>query len=127
MSSSGDIHQKLEPVAELLPFEADLLNEESVHQGAEAFSEALVPEHAAHAQPALWWSQSAAPRSGGSALLVPDVPMCPAFPGHDWAPHMVGCPKSAQHAHAHIGAYHAHVLSIPGPEHDGPWLGPRSG
>ena len=92
--SAGDIHHKLEPVAELLPFEADLLNEESVHQGAEAFSEALVPEHAVHGQPALWWSQSAAQKSAPCALLVPDMPMRPAFPaqslmGHGWISHPV--------------------------------------
>ena len=69
---SGDGRTKLTPVAELLPFEGELLDEESAQREAEAFSEALVPEHAVHAgQPALWWSQSAAQRS---SLLVPNLP-----------------------------------------------------
>lgn len=72
MSCSGNGRTKLTPVAELLPYEGELLDEESAQREAEASSEALVPEHAVHAgQPALWWSQSAAQRS---SLLVPDLP-----------------------------------------------------
>ena len=98
---AGDIRRKLEPVEELLPFEADLLNEESVHQGAEAFSEALVPEHAVHGQPALWWSQGVAQKGAAPALLVPDMPMRPAFSGqsimgHGWASHMVRLPSASE-------------------------------
>ncbi|CAL5225630.1 g8486 [Coccomyxa viridis] len=93
ISSSGDMHRKLEPVEELLPFEADLLDEEGVHRVAEAFSEALVPEHAAHGQAPLWWSQGTAQKGGPSGLLVPDMPMRPAYSGqsmmgHGWASHM---------------------------------------
>ena len=88
------MHRKLEPVEELLPFEADLLDEEGVHRVAEAFSEALVPEHAAHGQAPLWWSQGTAQKGGPSGLLVPDMPMRPAYSGqsmmgHGWASHMV--------------------------------------
>ena len=94
MRSAGDMRHKLEPVSELLPFEGDLLDEDGVHRGAEAFSEALVPEHAAHGQTPLWWSQGAAQKGSSSALLVPDMPMRPAFSGqsmmgHGWASHMV--------------------------------------
>lgn len=107
MSCSGDGRTKLTPVAELLPFEGGLLDEESAQREAEAFSEALVPEHAVHAgQPALWWSQSAAQRS---SLLVPDLPSRRAgtgLIGQPWGQPMVRrlpypCSPSCCYRHAH--------------------------
>ena len=62
-SSSGNKPHRLKPVAELLPFDGDLLDEESALREAGAFPEDYAPDHAAHAAPALWWPHRA-PRRG---------------------------------------------------------------
>lgn len=97
-SSSGNGPCKLKPVAELSEGDID---EESAQREAEAFSEALVPEHAPHAQPALWWSQSAAGKSAPSVVLVPDLPARRAgcheplgsMMGQPWIPPLVRLPS----------------------------------
>ncbi len=76
-------------MAELLPFEGDLLDEESAQREVDAFSEALVPEHSVHGQPALWWSQGAARKSAPSGLLVPDTPTRRSLLGQPWSPPLV--------------------------------------
>ena len=85
---------RLKPVAELLPFDGDILDEESALREAGAFPEDYAPEHAAHAAPALWWPHSAAQRSAPSALLVPELPTHHAdsgqvISGRPWGSHMV--------------------------------------
>ena len=93
-SSSGNKPHRLKPVAELLPFDGDLLDEESALREAGAFPEDYAPDHAAHAAPALWWPHSAAQRSAPSALLVPELPTHHAdsgqvLSGRPWGSHMV--------------------------------------
>ena len=109
-SSSGNKPHRLKPVAELLPFDGDILDEESALREAGAFPEDYAPEHAAHAVPALWWPQSAAQRSAPSALLVPELPAHCAdsgqiLSGRPWGSPMVSSanlhPALWQHSLAH--------------------------
>ena len=93
-SSSGNKPHRLKPVAELLSFDGDILDEERALREAGAFPEDYAPEHAAHAAPALWWPQTAAQRSAPSALLVPAPPAHHAdsgqvLSGRPWGSHMV--------------------------------------
>ena len=92
--SSGNKPHRLKPLVELLPFDGDILDEESALREAGAFPEDYSPEHAAHAAPALWWPQTAAQRSAPSALLVPAPSAHHAdsgqvLSGRPWGSHMV--------------------------------------